>query len=319
MNRKNIFIRKGLTLETYLIGYKNAGESIIFIVYADDNIKYSGVIDCYEYGSLNKTIEILEDKGVETLDFICWTHPDEDHSIGIDTLIDMYAGEGTKVYLPENIDGQEYGYHERIRNTFDKINETITSRKRKKYSVYSVSDSKTLVSMNFTYGTKGSYKFRISSIAPNSNMLRRNEFNETFRKNDYSIGLLLNIGEFNLLFSGDIENRTIDRMEEYYLPSFIDYIKVPHHGSESSDRLLGYLDYNNKCEVACTTVFRNHKLPKQNIINKYKNYVRSFYSTGKLSSDDIDDYGVINVRCDILNKDMVTTLEGNSEKVYGLV
>ena len=318
ISNRNRFFDERLILDTYLIGYKDCGESIVFIIYADGNIVYSGVIDCYEYNNLNKTIEILNQHNIDNLDLICWTHPDEDHSIGIDSIIDLYAGENTKVYLPGHINGTEYDYNNRVKSTFDKINQTIRSKKIKKYGVYDISDKKTLEYKTFTHMVKGTYEFTISSIAPNSMILRRNDFNKTFKKNDYSIGLILNLGEFNFLFAGDIENRTIDKMEDFYFPDFIDYIKTPHHTSNSSDKLLGYLDYENKCEVVCTTVFRKHKLPNQDMIKRYRNYTRSFYSTGSLNSNDKEAYGLINVKCDIVNKRMTTVLQGNSEKIYGL-
>lgn len=318
MRSKQIFVREKLIVETFLIGYRNEGESIVFIIYVDDDAFYTGVIDCYEYNSLNKTAEILSENGIEELDFICWTHPDEDHSIGMDILIEKYASEKTEIYLPGYINGEEYSYNKRIKNTFDKINQTVKSRKVKKYRVSDISDYKVLDHKNFNYGGIEGYEFSIFSISPDSQILRSNNFNDTFKKNDYSIGLILNLGEFNFLFASDIENRTINKMKDFYLPEIIDYIKVPHHASSSSDSLLKYLNYENKCELACTTVFKKSKLPDKNIIEKYKDYAREFYSTGKLGTSDTEDYGIINVKCDIINKKMKTFLEGNSEKIFGL-
>lgn len=313
---KNILIRDNIILDIYLIGYRHEGESIVFIIYADGAVFYSGVIDCYEYNDLNKTIEILEKEKIAKLDFICWTHPDKDHSIGIDKLINSYAGERTKVFLPGHINGEEYQYNERIRDTFRYINETVASKKRKKFKVRDVSDNQILHYMQFTDAVRKVYEFKISSIAPNSTILRANDFRKTIKKNDYSIGLILNLGEFNCLFAGDIENRTIDNMEDFYIPEVIDYIKIPHHASESSDKLLEYLDYENKCGLACTTVFRTSNLPKKNIIKRYEKYVRELYSTGKVGYDDMCDYGIIHVKCDIINKRMKTILKGNSERLY---
>jgi hypothetical protein len=314
----NIIYQKTLILDTYLIGYKNAGESIIFIIYTDNNISYTGVIDCYEYNNLNKTIDILNKKNIKNLDFICWTHPDEDHSIGIDNLVKLYANEKTKVFLPGHINGEEYEYNLRIKNTFNMFNENIMSRKRKKYTVRDVCDNTRLEYKKFDGGVKGIYEFKILSIAPNSTLLRKNDFKSSFVKNDYSVAVILSLGEFNLLFSGDIENQTISKFEEYYLPEYIDYIKVPHHTSDRSDKILKYLDSENKCEVACSTVFRKTHLPKKTMIETYKNFAREFYCTGKLNCKDKCDYGIINIKFDIIKKDMRTYLEGNSERFYTL-
>lgn len=318
IRNRNIFIRDKLVLETFLIGYKNLGESIVFIIFIDGEVGYSGVIDCYEYNSLNKTVDILEENGIDALDFICWTHPDEDHSVGIDILTEDYADERTKIYLPEDVNGNEYNYNKRIENTFNNLDDILKSRKLKKYSVKSASDKKELVYKTFEHGVRGNYEFTIYSIAPNSTIVRGNKFNKTFAKNDYSIGLILNIGEFSFLFSGDIENKTISKMEYSYFPEVIDYIKTPHHTSNSSDKLLEYLNYDSKSELACTTVVRRSNLPDKEVIEKYKNYSRSFYSTGAVDKDDKYDYGIINVKCDVMNKKMTTRLEGNSEQVFEL-
>lgn len=65
--------------------------------------------------------------------------------------------------------------------------------------------------------------------------------------------------------------------------------------------------------------FRSNKLPKPTMINKYKPYVREFYCTGNINSEDEYDYGIINIRCDILNKNMTTYLYGNSNGVFNMV
>lgn len=315
----NIFFQKKLVLDTYLIGYKSEGESIVFIINSDDNIVYSGVIDCYEYNGINKTIEILDSKGIKALDFICWTHPDIDHSIGIDKLIQLYTSERTRVILPGHVSRQAYEYNDRVKKTFELMKLNITSRKRRKYRISEVSDFNVPVSKKFLDMSGREYQFTITSIAPNSTFLIEDDFKEGIKNNEYSIALVINFGEFYLLFAGDIENRTINSFEDYYLPKSIDYIKVPHHTSGGSDKLLDYLlDINNICEVGCTTVFRSKKLPKLELMQRYIKYVTDFYCTGKINEEDSSDFGIINIQFDIINKKMYTLLDGNSEKINEL-
>ncbi|MEG2246655.1 MAG: hypothetical protein RSC84_04320 [Peptostreptococcaceae bacterium] len=313
MRRKNIILRDKLIIDIYLIGYKNIGESLIFIIYCDERIVYSGVVDSYEQEQ-NKTIEILKENNIDKLNFICWTHPDEDHSIGIDTLLEDYTDINTKVILPEGIDGEEYSYNERIKNTFNQINENLISRKNDRFKVYSASDNKILECFMFDRGIKGKEEFKIVSIAPNTMITRRNKFNTTLKKNDYSIALILTLGSFTVLLSGDIENKTIDKFDYFYIPEIIDYIKTPHHTSDSSDKLINFLDENSKCEVACTTVYKKGKvnLPKKEVIEKYKKLVKNFYCTDSNKKDYKDKYGIIKISCDIINKQFTTELKGNA-------
>ena len=72
-----------LFFEVYLIGYNSQGESILFFLRTDEGVIYSGVVDCYTYKSINKTIDLLKKENIEKIDFLCWTHPHDDHSLGI--------------------------------------------------------------------------------------------------------------------------------------------------------------------------------------------------------------------------------------------
>lgn len=316
MNRRNIILKDDLYIELYLIGYKNIGESVIFIVYCDNKIVYSGVVDSYEQ-EINKTVDILNKKNIKKLDFICWTHPDEDHSIGIDTLLNNYASENTSVFIPECINGEEYDYNHRVKSTFDILDDILKSRRKSVFKVKSASDYKVLEMFSFDRGAFGKEEFKIVSIAPNSTILRKNNFNTTFKKNDYSIGLLITLGKFTMLLSGDIENRTIENMECYYIPDIIDYIKTPHHTSDTSDKLLNYLN-DNSCEIACTTVYRKGKinLPNDHVIDLYKSKAKNFYCAGDKSKDLKAEYGSILMKCDILKKEISINLEGNAYPIY---
>ncbi len=316
MRRKNIILKDKLSIELYLIGYKNIGESVLFIVYNDNIIVYSGVVDSYEQ-DINKTIDILKRKNIKKLDFICWTHPDEDHSIGIDTLLNNYTSENTNVYIPECINGEEYNYNHRVKSTFEILNEVLKSRKISTFKVKSASDYKILEMFSFDRGALGKEEFKIVSIAPNSTILRKNNFNTTFKKNDYSIGLIMTLGKFTMLLSGDIENRTIENMEYYYIPEVIDYIKTPHHTSDTSDKLLNYIN-DNSCEIACTTVYRKGKinLPNKSIIELYRSKAKNFYCAGDKSKDLTSEYGAIIMKCDILKKEISINLEGNAYPIY---
>ena len=71
------FIEK-LEMVVYTIGYSVEGESIIILIKRDDDfIEYTVVIDGYKVSSCNKTIDILEDNGIKSIDLLCWTHPDK--------------------------------------------------------------------------------------------------------------------------------------------------------------------------------------------------------------------------------------------------
>ncbi len=95
-------VSKKIVLENYVIGYKKEGESIVVLFKQDDDVIFSMVIDSYER-SANETIKILEKNKVKTLDFLVWTHPHKDHSVGIKRILDLFCNINSKIIFP-NID-----------------------------------------------------------------------------------------------------------------------------------------------------------------------------------------------------------------------
>lgn len=319
MRRSNeILFNDSLILDVYLIGYNGIGESIIFIVKADDKVSYTGVIDCYEYNGLNKTIDILRAEKIKFINFLCWTHPDEDHSLGIDKIL-KYANKNSLIFLPEDIDGSELQYNDRIKDTFSIISR-ILGRKRN-FNVMSVSDSKNLDERKYKgyIGKSEIYPFCIKSISPNSSLLRKRKLSQrqSLHKNDYSIGLILSLGEFDLLFSGDIENTTINNLRLESIPSKFNYIKVPHHTSKSSSNLLKILDGNLESEIACTTSYSQYNLPDVNLIKKYSYYAQKFYCTDCINPSKMidEDFGIVKVTFDIVRSVALINKQGRAEEI----
>ena len=85
-------------ISIYHIGYASEGESSLFILHtAAGNILYSLVIDCYEKNS-KETDRILSEWHLEErVNLIVWTHPHDDHSIGMDRIIEKYSNKSTKI------------------------------------------------------------------------------------------------------------------------------------------------------------------------------------------------------------------------------
>ena len=56
-------------------------------------------MDCFYLSEVDKIKEILDKNNVEKLDFICWTHPDFDHSKGLRNVIDEYMSQKTMIWI----------------------------------------------------------------------------------------------------------------------------------------------------------------------------------------------------------------------------
>ena len=127
------FVEKvgNLYLEVYLLGYPGQGESILFLIKTiedKDVILYSGVIDSYENNGTNKTIELLECLNIKKLNFLCWTHPDIDHSLGIDTILQRYTNKETRVVLPDALLYLEERLTDKAKEICQNINKVVFPR-----------------------------------------------------------------------------------------------------------------------------------------------------------------------------------------------
>ena len=316
--KNDILYLKTLILEVYLIGYVNKGESIVFLLKADDHVSYAGVVDCYECYSTNKTIDILKKENVKKIDFLCWTHPHDDHTLGLNTILESYCDDETKIWITDIYPKNYNKYSQSSIQLYESIKTRIKNRNSK---VKIATDNKILATFKCC-GLK-TYQFEICSFAPDSTILtERKEFEQSEEGNPYSIGLSIFAGRFNIMLGGDVENQTIDRFEEEYFDTPIDYIKIPHHGSSTGDKLpLKLSSFALKPpNVATSTIYKQHGLPEKQVLEKYKNWgTNEIYITSGLNNDENKEkYGVVLTSFDILEAreyPIETILYGNSKQL----
>lgn len=193
--KHNVYVEKQLTIETYIIGYKNEGEAILFFIRADGGISFSGLVDCFQTDDIHKVKEILERNGIQSLDFLCWTHPDLDHSKGLKEMVEDYTSSKTCIWIPEGVDVKEITCSKEVQKLFVQLKEQTMDSKA---NVYSASDRKDLLYYNSICFQKDTTMFpvEIISYAPNSKIIRRQNYIEKFIKNDRSIFFVTFVGAF---------------------------------------------------------------------------------------------------------------------------
>lgn len=317
--KNRIFFEKDLIIETYIVGYKSEGEAILIFVRSDGGISFSGLVDCFCLKEINKVSEILEENKVNKLNFICWTHPDFDHSKGLKEIIDKYVSVETSIWIPEGVDSKEITCSKEVQDLFEYLKKCVINMDAE-YNVYSVSDKKDMMYYNSFCFQKNTdiYPLRITSYAPNSKIIRKQDYIETFIKNDRSIFFVFALGEVRIFLTGDIEDDTIEKMPRDCWGEHVHILKIPHHGSGSSIKML---DLNwNDCDIACTTVYRRGKtnLPLPDVMKKYNERTQYLLCTGKVDgSKESEDYGVIKIETDVLEHTFNTSMEGNAERWLG--
>lgn len=316
MGRKNnkILVEKKLYIDIYLIGYRAEGESIIFVIYTDDKVDYVGVVDSYEVDGHNITIEILNKLNIKRIDLLCWTHPDKDHSLGIDKLINI-VDENSNIVIPYGLERIKDQLKPNILDNYEKINQI--SIVKQNYSVIEVMQD-TKMDRKRVYQHINikpmDYEFNITALSPHSSINKKRLLSKAnkLKINDYSIAFYIRLGVCNFLFAGDIENQSLQRIYFEDIPESYEYVKIPHHASETSEEIFNTIFTEDTInEMACTTTATvgGTRLPNEKIIKRYNTCTKEIYCTdnnmsfinNEMYNNSAHDKGVIYCRFDILN------------------
>lgn len=332
MGRKKntILVNSKLYIDIYLIGYRVEGESIIFVIYTDDKINYVGVIDSYEIDGEHITMRILQELNIERIDLLCWTHPDKDHSLGIDKLLEL-VDKNSKIVIPSGMERIKEQLKDDILSNYNEINKI--AEKKQNYSVIEVmQDTKLDKKRVYEYiNIKPiDYEFNITALSPHSSIIIKRSLSQAkkLKMNDYSIAFYIDLGGFNFLFAGDIETQTLERIDCYDIPESYEYVKIPHHSSETSEEIFNTI-FTESTEnyMACTTTATvgGTNLPNEKIIERYKTCTKEVYCTDnhmsfldkEIDNNINDEKGVIYCRFDILNggEKIDTKLFGSAIKI----
>ena len=144
----------------------------------------------------------LTKQGIEKLDYVIGTHPDEDHIGGLDVI--LYKFDCETVIMPDYAKGTR---------SYDDVIQIV---KNKNYKI-------TYPVVGETY-ILGSATFTI--IAPNSNYGNN--------ANDYSVGMMLQHGNNKFVFTGDAEEVSEADILKNGIDISANVFKVSHHGSKTS-------------------------------------------------------------------------------------
>lgn len=312
------FVSGNLLLKIDLIGYKNQGESIIIRLEDDNGLAFCGVIDCFKLGSLNKTVETLQAEKVDTLNFLIWTHPDKDHTAGLDSLIETYLPDNVDCFaIPEGFTVKEMaqlvdnGDYKTFKNIYALIENHLDALGEK---FITVNHATRLPALELQTEIGVPFTFEIECFAPLSHLTKRynidclrrfaaNGISWQEKTNIFSIGFIIKLGNRKLCFTGDIINDTLRHIHQGKVLRYfkdLDFLKIPHHGGESSSDLLTMLAACSKTsrkavKYAGVTVFSPQQLPNKTVLKKYATYSEKVYCTNNLNGDNNNDFGIFSL------------------------
>lgn len=307
-----------LYLSIYIIGYTTQGESSVLILYSKKpkkKILYSMVIDCYEEKEINCTVKILESFLPELkLDMLVWTHPHDDHTLGIDKIVKDYCNKNTKIITSNvlNTDDKYSTICNSIKNQIANLN----NKQKIRWNISQVeSMGNILQQIHFPNAGDLIKKLTIKCIAPCADTISKEI--DTNEINKLSIGIFIELerkdGNINFMFAGDMENQTIREIvreqESEEIPYVYNYIKLPHHGGKSGECLVDLLDIKNKSKFGVSTVFKNTvrecetRNPEKNVLEKYKKYIDEVACSSDVFNNKYG-IGIIKVEYDLGEKEI---------------
>lgn len=315
-----IFLNKldNFEMILHVIGYKNEGESIVFILKQGKNIYFSSVIDSYEQNNCNFTENLLKQQyNLAKLDYIFWTHPHEDHSLGLEDIISNYSSNKTVFITPQDIENSKDNLNDSEVNILEKM---LMNAGKYKFQKTSVNDGgeNTIYKRNFLLDSE-EYTFTIKSLSPHSGVLEEIKKNKTKEVNDFSICLLFKISsnrgyEYSMLLTGDIENKTIRLLQDSLLKE-VHFLKIPHHSSESASILPERIQNNYKdIMIACTTSYKKGYLPRENILKKYLRNYKNIFILGREKEEVNANYGVLTIQGSLKDFNFTYYLDGIFEE-----
>ena len=314
----NRYFNKNLELIIYTTGYHKEGESILILIKSDNITVFSIVIDSYEENDINITYQLLQEEKIDYIDIVCWSHPDLDHSKGISKFLE-WIDYRTTIVIGDGFYETKKEWETASPEMYNYIVSTLEKdlRIKKRTKIRKVSTGMHLKSGLFVDARTGiEHEFEISAFAPSDfENLQRNIKNMPLKKNNISVGLVIKLSKIVGVFSADIPNVVFNELTEEDFPKLVDYIKIPHHGSESSGKILRL--FSNQPKVSCTTVNVANNLQTLNIINQYKTRVENLYCTNDLRAKEQQDFwGLLKTTFHIdIQTDIKNEVYGNAKLI----
>lgn len=300
------YFYNALKCKIYILGSSSAGESILFVVYGDDQPIYSCITDSFKIGNENIPITITDRCGLDHITDIFWTHPHDDHSEGLVELIEKYKPEN--IYIPADLQQLPDCSPELSKKVLEKINTYHSCDARYAYQpcVIDVGSNYLVLDKSLNVGGK-KVPMSIYTLAPAIGKTRRDAITQNYNSlNDFSIAISIVVGDFSLLLTGDMQDQTVkyisnDLQREIITPNLL---KIPHHGSRGSLSIISLFDANTTIDVAVSTAKRASHLPRKDALDFYSSRCCRVYKI----CDDAESAGIWGVEIDILNA-TITELE----------
>lgn len=309
-----------LVLEIHTIGFPIEGESIVVFLKDGDKVIFTLVTDCYRTENRDEIAQVFAGNDNPPIDAFVWTHPDEDHSVGIETMLEAYdSAHQARVFMPIELT-RDIMKNDRSRAAYDYLMSHYNKGRRYQLTPIGSFDGMPAPSVSFGIQERSTGRVitgAIRFLLPNSTLAARRENSKVKNSgemNDFSVVYVLELNGVRYFFGADMTKTGVKFLEGdslMYLEN-IRYIKIPHHGSNEPKRLPAILKPFEKRKVVATTTVYGTTNPAKGALNRYAYLCSHISSTGRGK----DTYG--RVRLDFRVTDMIAPepqLYGNASVV----
>ena len=261
-----------LSCKIFIMGCATEGESAVIILYDGTDVVYSCVVDSFVCDDKIVAKELLCNLKISHITDLFWTHPHDDHSRGMISLIDEFSPE--TIYLASELHDLSDNIKTHSVDVLQRINmcRGYDGRCVNESKVKGISTNSLIKSEELRVGTKV-VPFRMYTIAPVNGRLREKVIKASpdSALNDFSLAFSVDIGDFSILLTGDVQDRMINTAREelcgqIYTPNLL---KIPHHGSNYSTEILSIFDGDDLIDYGITTSKRSSGLPTDEALSIY--------------------------------------------------
>ena len=300
-----------LRLHVYITGYSSEGESVLVIVAEKDIPLLAILTDSYSINPNDsqtyfcKDHEILEKCVRPKINLFIWTHPHEDHSVGIPQILDEFDGaHEAYIFLPNNLVG--YQDHPEIKQTARDAYGWL--KRNYKSRILYVGCNQFQPINQYIYNLKCeseenlNLRFELNFFAPHDLLMASQADNKNFTLNCATLAYLISINGITIFMGGDLDDKALKYIDQRVYDD-IDLIKIPHHGSDQVKSLIPKFETNCCSNVhAATTIYTKGKDPKRHIIDAYKALPATVHFTGTIgngTTTPAPNYGCIEYEYDL--------------------
>lgn len=169
-----------------------------------------------------------------TLDLVVATHPDADHIVGLTSVLQRYQVELILTEISGKNTKEAEAFYHQVTTAVEngallilprQAQQLIIAQKLAFEILWPLEESTEIIGPNFQ---------PTETILSDKKMIKRLENGEKTVKNDRSIVLNMQFGDFKVFLPGDLERKGEQALLEMGLINEVNMLKAPHHGSKTS-------------------------------------------------------------------------------------